>query len=191
VRAWVRRFDALLRRIERVYEFADDRECLFRLQLVKAAQAKRLAGESIAEGDPLLALHLWNEHLPELPAQGADLAWAARFYRLLVRSFRLVAAEMERDSALERVRAIRCVTLLVFLGDPSDAERLMRRLGFAIEPYRNALGRFGEFWENLYTWAIMWAYNPVSLRGRSLWRARRTELWMSRSDFLQRYGRKP
>jgi hypothetical protein len=63
------------------------------------------------------------------------------------------------------------------------------RLGFVVRPCRNRLGRFGEFWENFYTWFLMWTFNPASLRGRSLPGLRRMEMWMAAEDFMQRFGR--
>lgn len=63
----------------------------------------------------------------------------------------------------------------------------MRRLGFMVLPYHSPLGRFGEFWENFYTWMIIWAFNAASLRHRHLHRLRRSEVWMSVDEFLRRY----
>jgi hypothetical protein len=65
---------------------------------------------------------------------------------------------------------------------------LLSWLGFVVQPYHSPLGSFGEFWENFYSWAIMWAYNAVSLRQRHLLQLRRSEFWMSIADFLRRYG---
>jgi hypothetical protein len=65
---------------------------------------------------------------------------------------------------------------------------LATRLGFVVRPYRNRLGRFGEFWENLYTWFIMWTFNAASLHGRRLLGLRRMEMWIAAEDFVQRFG---
>ena len=64
----------------------------------------------------------------------------------------------------------------------------MQRLGFAVRPHHSALGRFGEFWENFYTWWVMWTYNPRSLDGRRLIRLERMEIWIQAENFLRRYG---
>jgi len=79
-------------------------------------------------------------------------------------------------------------TVLFAAGDASSGERLFQRLGFSTFPYRNPLGRFGEFWENLYTWALMWTFNAGSLKKRHLLQLQRTEVWMSTGEFLVRYG---
>ncbi|MGC9333251.1 MAG: hypothetical protein ACP5JJ_03825 [Anaerolineae bacterium] len=52
---------------------------------------------------------------------------------------------------------------------------------------RSSLGRFGEFWEDLCTWALMWAYNRVSLEGRRLFELEQTQVWMTVEDFLCLY----
>ena len=78
--------------------------------------------------------------------------------------------------------------MLFAAGDGSGAEKLFTRLGFSEFPYQSRLGRFGEFWENFYTWALMWAFNEVSLRQRHLVALRRTEIWMSVGEFLRKYG---
>jgi len=52
-------------------------------------------------------------------------------------------------------------------------------------PYRSPLGRFGEFWENLYARWLMWAFNAASLRHRRLLRLRRDEVWASADAFLK------
>ena len=65
---------------------------------------------------------------------------------------------------------------------------MLEHMGFLVLPYHRPFGAFGEFWENLFTYWLMWAYNPASLHNRSLLSMRRTEFWMSRKQFLERFG---
>jgi hypothetical protein len=65
---------------------------------------------------------------------------------------------------------------------------MMRHLGFTILPYQRPLGRFGEFWENLFSWWLMWTYNKVSLQSREFLHLQRTEIWMTAKKFILRYG---
>jgi hypothetical protein len=58
-------------------------------------------------------------------------------------------------------------------------------------PCRSPLGAFGDFWENLYTWWVMWAYHQVSVRHRQFFRLRRVEAWMPAEAFIQRFGGRP
>jgi len=188
VRALIRQFDAMLRRAYGVFEFCDDENCLLRLRLTEAPYPLRLSDHVVRAGDPVLELHLWNEHIPPLPPDGPDLAWATRMRRMLIHSFHVLARYMENDPHLSSVCAVGGVTVLLSPGDRPGGERLMERLGFTITPYHNPLGRFGEFWENFYAWWLMWTFNAASLRRRQLIRLRRVEVWMSADEFLQRYG---
>ncbi len=188
MRALVRAFDRFLCRATGVFEFCDDPECLLRLQWARAPREFILSDETrIRAGAPVLMLHLWNEHLPHLGANGPDLRWAAQVRRMLTHSLQKAACWLTEQPEGNRVEAVGGITVLAFSADGRPTP-LIRHLGFDVLPYRRALGRFGEFWENFYTWAIMWTFNPVSLQGRSLLRLRRAEIWMSREAFLRRYG---
>ena len=65
---------------------------------------------------------------------------------------------------------------------------MIQHLGFTVLPCHRPLGAFGEFWENLFSWWLMWAYNPPSLKSRRFWRLQRTEIWMTTAEFFRRYG---
>ena len=166
----------------------DNPDGLLRVRLTRAAHAVVLAGHTLPKGAPVLELHLWNEHVPPLPERGPDLAWAAQVRRRLVASFCALGRAMVRDTRFADVQAVGGITVLCFTGDGRREARLFERLGFAVRPYRGPLGRFGEFWENLYTWAIMWAYNAATLRRRRLLGLRRGEIWMTADEFRRRYN---
>jgi hypothetical protein len=188
MRAIIRRFDGLIRRLSGVYEFSDRPGCLLRLQLSQAPHDLRLPGGVVSAGSPVLLLHVWNEHVPPIPRSGPDVAWALAITRMLVRSFRDVADEILRDPRLQRVQAVGGWTSLASLPGQDGGGGLIRRLGFAISPYAGPLGRFGEFWETFYTWWIMWTFNPASLRGRRLVDLRHDEMWMTVDEFVRRYA---
>jgi YkoP domain len=187
LRRIIRSFDDFLRRQIGVFEFPDEPDGILRGQFSAAAQNMIRNGRRIAAGSSILNIHIWNEHVPPIPQGGPDLAWAAKTYIPLMASFRKLARRLKNDPAYARVEAISGETVLV-RDDAGSVNRLFARLGFSILPYHNPLGRFGEFWENFYTWWIMWAFNQVSLRNRRLLRMRRNEIWISREDFLRRYG---
>jgi hypothetical protein len=188
VRRIIRAFDRFLCRLQGVFVFWDDPDCMFRAQIARAPHTIVLPGATIPAGGKVLALHFWNEQMPQIPAEGPTLALGLRASRMIVASFRVLAREMGRDPRLAGVQALGGSTVLFAMGDASGAEKLFLRLGFTLFPYRHPLGRFGEFWENLYTWALMWAYNAVSLRQRRLIALRRTEVWMAPGVFLRKYG---
>jgi len=186
--ALIRLFDRLLRYVLGVFEFCDDPDCLFRLRVTQAAHPVPLNGDEVPAGAPVLELHLWNEHIPPLPTAGPDAAWATHLRRLLIPSFRAVARQVRHDPRLAGVRAVSGTMAFLSPAEHPGGVHLMQRLGFTVMPHDSPLGRFGEFWENFYSWWIMWAFNAVSLRHRHLVRLHRTEVWMSADEFLSRYG---
>jgi hypothetical protein len=178
-------FDAFLARAVGVFEFTQDSTCILRLQQTTLRHGLVLQGTEVLSGAPVLMLHLWNKRVPPLPAQGADLAWARHIAHSLVCSLYLVHDYMVSEPARARVCAVGAVTVLGLASGTAD---LLAYLGFLPYPYRCPLGRFGEWWENAYTWGLMWAYNPASLRGKKLGQLRRTEYWMSAAGFLDRFA---
>lgn len=188
MRSLFRLLDAVLHLISGNYAFCEDARCLFRLRQTRAQHTVELQGATIRRGEPVLELHLWNRHVPPMPPEGANLAWALAVRRMLGHSLQLVAVEVLRDPALTRIRAVRGDSVMVNLNAGSGSSHLMERLGFTVRPYQSPLGRFSEFWKNLHAWMLMWAYNPVSLRGRGPLELRRSEVWMTTADFVQRYS---
>lgn len=187
LRLLIRNFDAWLSQAEGVFEFCQEPECLLRLQVAQAWHNLRLPDATIHTGEPVLVLHLWNERLSQIPAQGPDLGWAKPMQRRFVQSLGLVAGYVQRSPALANIRAVGGVTVLAAPGNYGGS-RMLQRLGFSVIPYHRRLGAFGEFWENFYTWVLMWTYNPGSLHYRGLWGLRRAEIWMSAEAFLRRFG---
>jgi len=178
-------FDALVRRTVGVFEFTQDPACILRLQHKTLGRALTLPGIEAPRGAPVLMLHLWNERIPSLPSEGPTLAWARWISHSLVDSLRLVRAYVIGQLPPPGPRAVGAITVLGLASGTAD---VLAHLGFQAQPCSNPLGRFGEWWENAYTWCLMWAYNPASLRGKRLGHLRRTEYWMSAPDFLDRFA---
>ena len=107
---------------------------------------------------------------------------------MFVHSLRAVGEQMRRDSRLGSVRAVGGATALLSLDGSSSGVAVFQRLGFTVLPYHHPLGRFGAFWDNLYAWWLMWAFNPLSLRSRRFSGLQRVEIWMPAEEFLSRYG---
>jgi hypothetical protein len=188
MRALARLIDKLLRQRNGVYEFSSDSDCIFRIQLRQAPHGVNLQGHEISKGDLLLGIHIWNEHMPKLPADGADLRWALISHRLLLHSFKLIACEMQSDRKYADIRALFGISGLFSFSDHTGGMRMMQHFGFTVLPYHPKRGRFGLFWQNFFSWWLMYTYNHVSLHTRDFWRLQRTEIWMLADDFVQRYG---
>jgi YkoP-like protein len=181
--------DAVLRSLHGIYEFTDDPECVLRVALTRARHPVILSdGTRIADGEPIGALHLWNEHLPAYSERGPDLAWASDIRRRVLHSMRLLAAYVEREPAWRSVPAFSAATTLSNrLGD-TQIRRLAARHGFErIEPPRSLVGKLHALGDCFNTWALTRAFNPAALSRQPFLRGR-YELWISRSVLLGRYG---
>jgi hypothetical protein len=188
LRAVIRRFDGFLCRVEGVQEFTDDPDCILRVQVNRLNHPLHLAGNDISIGAEVLLIHLWNERILKIPDLGADLGWSVQVQRKMMRSFKLVARHMKLEQTLHDVQAIGGNTVLAAFETPNGGRTLLERLGFQFFPYRGSIGAFGEFWENFYTWWLMWAFNPASVRHRQLMDLKRAEFWMWVDDFIERFG---
>jgi hypothetical protein len=188
LRSIIIRFDAFLSRVYRVYPFTNAEDCILRLRITEAHQAVALPCGMINVGDCVLEIHLWNEHMPILHENESSMVWGNRTLRLFLQGLRQVAQQMACDPRLSGVRAIRGEMIFLSTSSNPARGRQMERLGFTVLPYQSKAGAFGEFWENFYSWWLMWAYNPLSVRGRRLGSNRRMEIWMPVDAFTARYG---
>ncbi len=190
-RAMVLGLDRLLQHQARVEEFTQDEECILRIALTTYKKDFALSdGTKVRAGDRICELHLWNEHIPPIPLEGPDLSWGVRFYRLAVKSLRSLAAYIAADERQD-VAALGGQMAFLEKEDPPVLATVTARLGFDLINLTAEGGRwrrFTHFWENLYSWALMWTFNPGSLRGKGFLRLQRYRLWMSRRTLLERYG---
>ncbi len=188
MRSLVRKLDSLIRNSNQVFEFSQAENCLLRIQLTKATHSLQLPDLMVPCGEEVLLLHIWNEHMPIVSPAGADIAWARRFFHLFRDSLRLTAKYLHDNPQLGEIRAVGGQTVLLTSGLHQAGLRFIEGMGFTVMPYSCRLGRFGEFWENFYSWLIIWTYNPHSLPHRSIFTLQRSEMWMSRAEFFQRFG---
>ena len=180
--------DASMRRRQGIFEFCEDEDCIFRLRGTTAGEAPALVDAGLPADARVLELHFWNEHLPELPVGGPDLAWANRARRAAVSSLKKLAAYIQNEPDLQDITMLFGVTVLFDAGGTSGAERYITRLGFSCAPHGASLGRVARFWENVHTWLIMRTFNKATLRARRPLSLPRTLAWMSRDELLGRYG---
>ncbi len=186
-RKLIRRFDDWLSQLEGIRLISDDPQLIMRIQVGRASWTIPLPERTIQKGSPLLFAHLWNERMPLIPAQGPDLSWALETKRRMIYSFEAIAGIISRTSSMQNIQGVGGVLAHINLTGADGGRIMLEHLGFTIYPYHRPLGAFGEFWENFFTWGLMWAYNPASLQRRSLLRLQRSEFWMAREPFLQRF----
>lgn len=182
----VKCLDRLLRHRLRISEFSDQPECLFRVSMTRSDAFVKLGdGTEIGEGDPLLELHLWNEHLALIGNPVATLAWGLHLLKRVRFSLMLLADCVEHEEEWEDVRAIhaRFVTCM------QRPEQAIRRLGFSIaSPRRSVGGRVHDYFENFLVRALIWAFHPCN-NGRSRRELKRLDLWLSKASLQEAYGR--
>lgn len=193
-RRLVRAVDALLRRDQRIFSFNDDPGCILRMSLEPARDPMALTdGTTVQPGDPLVILHFWNERLPPVPPEGPNLRWARTMIDGSAASLGMLSRYLAGQPDLAAVRAIGSgLAGFLTMADLDLGSRFFGRLGFDVRrgPRRRSLwGRFAGFWENIYSWALIWTYNPASVRGKPPWRLGRFGIWMSRATLERRYGR--
>lgn len=187
----LRGLDALVSRGYGIWRFSEDSACILRVGRGRAHTLVRLSdGTEVQPGEAVGELHLWNERLPKMPPEGPDLAWATHTWRLWKRSLALLAQYLDGEPRLRDVRAFRGEAVLL----PRDEfpwVRLFQRAGFDVlrlpRP-RSAWERFAAFWENGYAWALIWTYNPGSLRRKDFSRLERVQIWISRERLCALYG---
>ncbi len=183
--------DAILVRHHGVETFADDPECILRTNLRRLEAGVGLPdGTRLEPGDKVIEIHFWNEHLPAIEQEGADLLWGRQFGRRLAHSLRLLAAHAQADPRYEDFAAIH--GRLGFIpGDDVDIMKgLATRFGFILELEVAPGMRFwsGAFWAGVYSWWLMWTFNPNTLRRKRFRQIALSDLWMTRETLLGRYG---
>jgi hypothetical protein len=189
LRVTLRRFDAWLSEQYHVQVFTDDPGCILRIQLCPVPKPLPLKDGTISAGAWVLMIHWWNERVQLIPPQGPTLKWALDTSRRMRYSLCLIADYIVANSAGQEIQAVGGITAHVVLDEADGGKAMLEHLGFFVMPYHRPLGAFGEFWENFYTWWVMWTYNPASTRRRSMFNLQRAEFWISRQAFLQRYGK--
>ncbi|WP_263356683.1 YkoP family protein [Acidicapsa ligni] len=182
----VRIIDFLLRFCTGIREFSKRSDCILRVSVSRCPSEVVLPdARVITQGARLLELHFWNEHLIHCLGPHELFGWGFCLQRRIRFSLMLLADWAMADGDLADFEGVHA-SLTVSL---DRVERVFRELGFTIEyPKRTAPQRIHDFLDNVLVGGLMWAFHPYGARkGKRV--PRRTELWISRSDFLRIYGR--
>jgi hypothetical protein len=186
-RAGVRGIEAVLRRYYGVFEFTSDPQCIMRLSHSRSPRDLVLSDDTrIGKGDALLALHFRNERLAAVLRQDATLETGVVLVQGMRHSLRLLARYVQAQHELDAVRALYGDFGFVRDERGEQLQRMLSRLGFDLvageRPGWDARRR--AFWDNLYSWWMIWTFNPASLRRKSFAHMRRNEVWMSRAKLM-------
>ena len=181
--------DRWLRRRNGTFEFTAEPCCLFRIECSASDQSMHLSdGTRLRPADPVLKLHLWNEHIPPMGQRGPTLAWARQVSRAIDVSLKELARYCAQRPELDRFLVI-CGDM--HLGTPqqrAQLARIMARYGFESRPQRDRerrdLHRIGAY---ILIALLILVINPVALRSAIL-RRYRTHVFLSRAVLERRYG---
>ncbi len=186
-RAGVRVIDLALQRHYRLFLFSDDPACILRVAPTVSAHDVMLHdGTRVAHGEPILEMHLWNERLPALPHGGATLAWGVDFARRTRYSLQLLAYYLAREPRFIQIRALHAELGVLELGQFPEMCALVEHLGFEFVVGDAPGWRIWKcaFWQNLFSWWLMWTFNPASLEGKHFGKMARGELWLARATLM-------
>jgi hypothetical protein len=188
----VRFIDSLLVRIYGVRTYSDDPECILRIASKPLTLPKPVVlpdGTELGVGAKLIEIHFWNEHLPPIQDEGADLLFGRQFATRLAYSLGLLAAYAAGHPDLEDFAAIHGQLSFIQQEEVDSFKRLAWRFGLLLERRESAGLRFwkGAFWAGLYSWWLMWTFNPGTLRRKRFRDVALSDIWMTRSVMLDRY----
>ncbi len=180
--------DRWLRRRQGVYEYSSNPVCLFRVNRGEADQALTLSdGTRIRPGDPILNLHMWNEHMPAMPAEGATVGWARQAHRAVNTSLRELARWLARRADHADIAALRADMRLATVAQSQQLVRITTRYGFESAASRAETGSLRQLGENILMYLLVLAANPAAIRTDVLWRDHAL-VYLSRAALERRYG---
>lgn len=191
----VLRFDAHLRRKAKVFEYSDSPECVFRISHAASRSSYRLSdGVAVSRGDPVIEIHLWNEHMPKMNTARASIGWGSRLAHAFRFSLEELCAWLDSRPEFDDVVAVRAD---MALAGGKRSEQLVRRmcmplgLEAANDGYRPPpIERLYNLGENVTGLMLVLATNPAAARLDILIRGR-ARIAISRAELRRRYSRRP
>jgi len=180
--------DSLLRRAQGIFEYSTEPGCLFRIQRTVADQPVAFPeGTHLAVGDPILDLHIWNEHMPPIGRQGPTLSWGRQFSQAIDRSLRALADYLRQNPDLDHIIAIRADMRLRPAERGDQLAKIVGHYGFHRVPAdgrpSRRLRRLGE---HILMFLLVVASNPYAAWA-TVFRRDCTVAYLSRRVLERRY----
>lgn len=174
------KFDQLLSNFLGVKIFTDNSSCILRYRIIKNKRYISLPNDTISKGEFIVELHLWNEHIPIVPEEGVSLFWGENFKNLFFYSFGELIDFLEKTPYKEVDWFFG--EICFFYKDHKKVVRFLKRLGFIVYPVEasSIFQKFYIFLQNIYSFFLIYAYNPNSLRGKNLFSGKRYHLWIKK-----------
>ena len=182
--------DRRLRRVHQVFEYSDRPDCVFRIQRKPSSSSYVLSdGVAVREGDPVIELHLWNEHLPKMSAARASIGWGSRLNHGFRNSLEELASYLDARPEFDDVEV---VYANMALGGRDRTDELVLKLCRVLglervnDGHRVSLGEhLQRCGENILGLMLSMATNPAASRLDMLGRSR-ARLAISREKLRSR-----
>jgi hypothetical protein len=187
----IRAIDWIVRKIYRITPLSDDPDCILRIAREPSKWHASLSdGVEVRPGDPIISLHLWNERVLEFLQPHETLGWTRYLLRRFLTSLHILNEYLNQQAWGDEVVAMRAE--FGFLVTLDVLRPLLSPHGIDVMPLERPKGRFWRraFWDNLYSYLLMWTFNPKSLQGKKITNLLRAELWISREKLGKLYGKK-
>ena len=182
--------DRGLRRRQGIFEYVPARECVFRIQRIEANRHLRLKdGTDVSPGDPVLALHIWNENIPAIGDEGPTVAWGRRLGRAMDSSLEQLACFLRHCPDFKGVSAFRMDMATGTAERNRLTVRILGRYGFEPAPVCEGkpAGYFRRLGENIWVLLLILAANRNAARA-SIFRRERAVVYLSRAALDRRYS---
>jgi hypothetical protein len=184
--------DRWLRRQQSVMEYTRNPHCLFRISIGRLDREVALSDGTVASASArVIDLHLWNEHIPRMPKQGATLTWARLALDRLEASLRELAHYLAAHPEFDDITMLRGNAACGVAEQRPQIVRIARQYDFEVmgNAAQLTIGRrVHRFGENILISLIIWTCNAAALRGDAL-RRDRVELFLSRRLLARRSER--
>src|SRR5262249_27182500 len=164
--------DRVLTRWQSVVEYTHDPTCILRITLGRLDQDFVLTdGTPGHAGERFIDLHLWNEHIPAMPKEGASIAWARQMSLCFQNSLRQLARYLASRPDLDDFPFMGRTMLFAGGGRDDQGVRITRRYEFELVPPTTTV-TLGErprrLGENIMISLIVLARNQAALRRDTL-----------------------
>ena len=182
--------DSWLRRWHRVFEYTCDPRCIFRLQRMSATCGLKFSDGTVVEpGDPILNLHVWNEHMPPIGPGGPTLAWARRIRVMVDQSLRLLCQHINEDPATYGgIDVIRADITFGSADRSGQLARIAAIFGFrSVREDLRGANRLRRLGDNILMLLLVAAANPAAARW-SVLRRDHAIAYLPRRVLDQRYA---
>jgi hypothetical protein len=183
--------DVWLRRRQAIVGYSSHPSCVFRLGVARSRRTLVLRdGTRLQAGQLMIELHFWNEHIPQVPPNGATIRWARQMQKSISTSLRELACYLSSQPNLRDISVICADVPSATKAQCRQIEHIMGYYGFEtlmdaeqLELHEH-IHRLGE---NILISLTIFAQNAAALRLDTLMRVR-IPIYISRRELERKFG---